>query len=185
MTGHGKFERMVAAPSTLTPDERHRLLVHLRTCQSCRESGRVPPAGYLPPRVGAGRIPRSAVATVIDIASQAGVARRMPFYRHLLATFSMREARTPRRMAGLAVLFMLGLVILSTVAYAASSIIHVYRPEEPMSRRVLSRLFVAPCCRRTRLYTTVRSIHSVPRRRAVMRWHICARLGRPPRLGWG
>jgi len=178
MTGHGKFERMVAAPSTLTPDERHRLLVHLRTCQSCRE--RV--AEYhrqdtFLRALALGESPRSAVATVIDIASQAGVARRMPFYRHLLATFSMREARTPRRMAGLAVLFMLGLVILSTVAYAASSIIHVYRPEEPMSRRVLSRLFVAPLLPP---YQTVHYRTLDPQRAAEESGYALAYLRTPP-----
>jgi len=145
MTGHGQFERMAAATSTLTPDEQHRLLIHLRTCRSCRE--RVEEYHRQDTFLRAfalGESPGSAVATVIDGVSQAGVAGRKPVYRHLLATAGMRKARTPQRMAGLMVLFMLGLVILSTVAYAASSIIHVYRPEEPPSQRVMSRLFLGP-----------------------------------------
>ncbi len=178
MTEHGRFERMAAAPSTLTPDEHQQLLVHLRTCQSCRERAtEYDRQDTFLRALALGESPRSDVATVIDGVGQAGVARRMPFHRHLLATFSMKEARTPQRLAGLAVLFMLGLMILSTVAYAASSIIHVYRPEEPMSRRVLSRLFVAPLLPP---YQTVHYRSLDPQRAADQSGYALAYLRTPP-----
>jgi len=178
MIGHGRFERLAAARSTLTPDEHDRLLVHLRTCRACRQ--RVEEYDRQDTFLRAlalGESPRSAVATLIDTVSGASVAARMPFYRHLLATAGMKEARTPQRMAGLAVLFMLGLVILSTVAYAANSIIHVYRPEEPPSQRVLSRLFLAPLLPP---YQTVHYRLLDPQRAAEQSGYALAYLHTPP-----
>lgn len=172
MIGHRHYRHLLAIRPLLPSSEETRLTTHLASCRSCHQRAAV----YARQDDGLRRMlghdgPATSVLPTVLAAVDSG---RPSAQRESRGAWT---SRLPRSSGALALTVLLVLVVLSTVAYAAGAIIHVYRPERPHSRSELQRLFWTPMLPP---YGSVRYRALGPARAAAESGYAVAYLRTPP-----
>jgi hypothetical protein len=130
MNGHSTYERMAAAPSTLSPVQSADLATHLTGCAACRVRAEdyARQDAYVR-AIPLGEPPQSVLPAVL------ASAEALPQPRSRLG--ALGRVSVP-------LLVLLALLVAGTVALAAGGIIRVYHPETPISPGTAGKLFFAP-----------------------------------------